>query len=103
MNKQILESQLKDSGKAYLFYFLGGAHYVYLGSQGKQVLFWCTCGGLFIWTFIDLFRISSIVQKHNLSILQQIVDLYKREKDKDFQKQMLMMQAVKNGQRKCTH
>lgn len=97
MNKQILQSQLKDSGKAYLFYFFGGAHYAYLGNWGKQILFWCTFGGFFIWAFIDMFRVSSIVQQHNIPILQQISDLEKREKDEDFQKQMMMMQAVKNG------
>ena len=97
MNKQILQSQLKDSGKAYLFYFFGGAHYAYLGNWGKQILFWCTFGGLLIWAFVDMFRISSIVQKHNLPILQQISDLEKREKDEDFQKKMILIQTVKNN------
>jgi len=97
MNKHYLQSQLKDSGKAYLFYFLGGSHYAYMGNWGIQILFWITFGGMFFWAFIDMFRISSIVQKHNMPILQKIADLEKREKDEDFQKQMMMMQAVKNG------
>ena len=97
MNKQILQSQLKDSGKAYLFYFFFGAHYAYLGNWGKQVLFWITFGGFFIWAFIDLFTLSGIVEKHNIPILHQISDLEKREKDDDFQKQLMMMQTVKNN------
>lgn len=97
MNKQILQSQLKDSGKAYLFYFFGGAHYAYLGNWGKQILFWITFGGIGIWAFIDLFTMSNKVEKHNVPILHQISDLEKREKDEDFQKKMILIQTVKNN------
>lgn len=96
MSKQILQSQLKESGKAYLFYFFGGAHYAYLGKWGTQILFWVTFGGIGIWALMDIFRISSLVQKHNYPILENIEKLEKKEKDEDFQKQMIMMQSLKN-------
>lgn len=96
MSKQILQSQLKESGKAYLFYFFGGSHYAYLGNWGTQILFWITFGGIGVWALIDMFRMSSLVQKHNYPILEKIDKLEKKEKDEDFQKQMLMMQSLKN-------
>ncbi len=95
MSKLLLQNQLKESSTTYLFYFFFGAHYAYLGKWGTQILFWLTIGGLGIWAIIDLFRISSLVKKHNSPIFAEIERLEKKEKDEDFKKQMMMMQALK--------
>jgi hypothetical protein len=50
---------------AYLLWLLFGLHYVYLRNWAMQFLFWFTCGGMWIWWFIDLFRIPGIVRDHN--------------------------------------
>ncbi len=58
----------KSVGVAYLLWFLFGFHYAYLRSWGTQVLYWITFGGFFIWMFIDLFRLSGVVQNRNRDI-----------------------------------
>ena len=47
------------------FFFLFGAHYLYLGQYGKQILFWITLGGFGVWGLVDLFSISSKVDRIN--------------------------------------
>lgn len=92
-----LQNELKKTGTAYLFYFLFGAHYIYLGQIGKQILFWITLGGLGFWALIDLFTLGSKVDKTNAPILKKISDLERDEKDDKFKKDLMMMQAVKNS------
>jgi hypothetical protein len=55
----------KSTGIAYLLWFLLSLHYVYLGKWGLTLLMWITLGGFFIWWFIDVFRIPSMVRNHN--------------------------------------
>jgi len=55
----------KDPSKAQLWAWILGAHYLYLGEIGKQLLFWFTGGGMIIWFVIDLFTIKKKVQKRN--------------------------------------
>ncbi len=92
-----LQNELKKSGTAYLFFFLFGAHYIYLGQIGKQFLFWFTLGGLGFWALIDLFTIGSKVDNANAPILKKISDLERDEKDDKFKKDLMMMQAMKNA------
>jgi hypothetical protein len=54
----------KSTGLAYLFWCFG-LHYAYLGKWGLQVLFWCTLGGLLVWTIVDLFRMKGLVADTN--------------------------------------
>lgn len=95
MNKHFLHSQIKSTGVAYLFFFLIGAHYAYLGRWGTQILFWFTLGGLGIWTFIDLFTMSGKVNRVNRNIFQQLDELEKREKAEDHARQVAMIAAAK--------
>ncbi|MEP3837609.1 MAG: TM2 domain-containing protein [Algibacter sp.] len=92
-----LQNELKKTGTAYLFFFLFGAHYIYLGQIGKQFLFWFTLGGFGIWAMIDLFTLGSKVDKVNSPILIKISDLERDEKDDKFKKDLMMMQAMKNS------
>jgi TM2 domain-containing membrane protein YozV len=55
----------KNTGLAYLLWFVIGLHYVYLGKVGWQLFYWVTLGGLLIWMIIDLFRIPGMVRNYN--------------------------------------
>ena len=77
MNTHYLQTKFKKTSTTYLFFFLLGMHYGYLGKWGWQLLFWFTLGGLGLWGFIDLFHIPSKVSKHNLKIAMQIENLEK--------------------------
>lgn len=50
------------------FAWIIGFHYLYARKVGVQFLFWFTGGGVFVWWFIDLFRIPSIVRSANEQI-----------------------------------
>lgn len=95
MNKHYLQSQVKSTGTAYVFWFFLGAHYAYLGKWGIQFLYWFTLGGLFIWAIIDLFTMSSKVEAHNAAIFSQIEDIEKREKADDHARNLAMVTAAK--------
>ncbi len=75
MNKLQLQSEIKSSSTAWIMYLFLGCHYAYLGKWGVQLAYWFTLGGLGIWIFIDMFRISGLVKKHNNLIYQQIEDI----------------------------
>ena len=94
MNKHYLQSKVKSTGTAYLFWFLLGAHYAYLGKWGIQILYWITLGGIGIWALIDLFTMSGKVNKYNAEIFQQIEAIEKKEKDDDHVRNMAMMAAA---------
>ena len=96
MNKHFLQSQIKSLGTAYLFWFILGAHYAYLGKWGLQILFWITLGGIGIWALIDLFIMSGKVNRINAPIFEEIEKIEKKEKDEDHARNMAMMAAA-NG------
>ena len=75
MNKLQLQSEIKSSGTAWVMYLFLGCHYAYLGKWGVQLAYWFTLGGLGLWMFIDMFRLSGLVKKHNNNIYQQIEDI----------------------------
>ena len=93
--KYYLQSKFKSTGTAYLFYFLLGMHYAYLGKWGLQILFWVTLGGFFIWALIDLFTIPGKVNKYNLEISRQLEEIERKEKDDSFAKQMLLAKQIR--------
>jgi TM2 domain-containing membrane protein YozV len=62
----------KSTGLAYVLWFVIGLHYVYLGKVGWQFFYWLTIAGLFIWGFIDLFRIHGMVRNYNKDIAMDI-------------------------------
>lgn len=98
MSKYILQSQIKSTGSAYLFYlFLFGTHYAYLGKWGIQFLYWFTFGGLGIWALIDLFTIPGKIERHNAVIFQQIEIIEKREKEEDQARHLAMISAAKGN------
>lgn len=95
MNKYQLQSSLKTTTKAYLYAFFLAAHYAYLGKWGKQFLFWLTLGGLGVWGFIDLFTMSSKVERHNMVIYNKLDELDKRERENERKDMSEMLKASK--------
>lgn len=94
MNKHYLQSKIKSTGTAYLFWFFFGAHYAYLGSWGTQILYWITLGGLGIWALLDLFTMSGKVNTYNASIFSQIEAIEKKEKDETHERNVALMAAA---------
>lgn len=94
MNKNYLQSQLKNTGNAYLLWFFLGAHYAYLGRWGVQLLYWFTLGGLGIWLIIDLFTMKSKVEDHNRPILEEMAKMEKDEKDTEHRRHMEVLSAM---------
>ena len=100
MSTIMLQTKLKSTGTAYLFWFLLGAHYAYLGKWGVQILYWITLGGLGLWALIDLFTMSGKVDNFNMPILHEIE---KKERDEEHNRNMAMMAAASgNAQRQET-
>lgn len=95
MNKYELQGRVKSTGTAFLFWFLLGAHFAYLGKWGLQIIFWLTLGGLGIWALVELFLISGRVQEYNASIYQQLDQLDKQEKSDDQARNLAMIEAAK--------
>lgn len=93
MNKYLLQSKMKSTGTAYLCWFFLGCHYAYLGKWGIQILYWLTLGGVGIWMLIDLFRMGSIVNKHNSLIAQQIEEIDKKEKEEAHERNMAIAKS----------
>lgn len=89
-----LQNQLKSTGTAYLFLFFLLGHYAYLGKWGLQVLFWLSLGGLGIWLFIDLFRLSAKVQEYNRPILDAIEIEDRRAKEEDHRRHLETIAAI---------
>lgn len=69
MDKFFLYSQrsVKSSNVWLTFIFLGWS-YGSLDQIGKQILFYCTFGGLGIWTLYLLFTLSDKIKNHNKKI-----------------------------------
>ncbi len=93
-NKYALQGRVKSVGTAYLFWFLLGAHYAYLGRWGLQLLFWITLGGLGVWFLLDLFLMSGKVEAYNASIYEQMDKIEKSEKDQDHQRHIESLKAL---------
>jgi hypothetical protein len=62
----------KSVGLSYLLWFVFGLHYAYNKKIGLQFVYWFTLGAFFIWAFIDLFRMPSIVKDANSIIAREI-------------------------------
>lgn len=68
--------QFKDPTTCLIISILGGALGIdrfYIGDTGLGVAKLITCGGLGIWTIIDLFLIMGAAREKNISKLQQVL------------------------------
>ena len=63
----------KNTGIAYLLWFIIGLHYIYLNKLGWQFFYWITAGGFLIWAFIDLFRIPGMVRDYNKDVVVDVL------------------------------
>ncbi|MBT7713130.1 MAG: TM2 domain-containing protein [Deltaproteobacteria bacterium] len=48
-------------------------HYLYSRNLIKQILFTITCGGLYLWWFVDFFRVPQIVKVENRNSARKIL------------------------------
>ena len=80
MDKNYLQSKLKSTGKAYLYFFFFGAHYLYFGKLFFQILFWVTLGGFGMWLLFDLFTLSTKVKIYNDRIHKKIEELEQQDR-----------------------
>ena len=80
MDKNYLQSKLKSTGKAYLYFFFFGAHYLYFGKLFFQILFWMTLGGFGMWLLFDLFTLSTKVKIYNDRIYKKIEELEQQDR-----------------------
>ena len=68
--------QFKDPTTCLIISILGGSLGIdrfYIGDTGLGVAKLITCGGLGIWTIIDLFLIMGAAREKNISKLQQVL------------------------------
>lgn len=80
MDKKYLQSKLKSTGKAYIYFVCFGAHYLYFGKMFLQLFFWITLGGFGIWALFDLFTLSAKVNTYNDRIVQKIEELEQQDR-----------------------
>ncbi len=70
--QHIFEDEFKKKAKntttAYIWLFVFGVHYFYLGQPGKNILYWFTGCGLCIWWLIDLVTLGKRVSEYNEDI-----------------------------------
>ncbi len=98
MNKFYLQSKVRSTGTAYLFYFfLFGTHYAYLNKWGWQLLFWFTLGGFGLWAFFDLFTMNGKVNRYNSLLFQQIEDIEKKEREAEHARNLSMIAMAKGN------
>lgn len=73
------ERRRKSKAFAYLAWFFFGWHYLYLRRVGLQFAFWLSCLALigFVWWFVDLFRVSGLVDQMNEDLARQLMVEYK--------------------------
>ncbi len=95
-SKHALRGKTKEVGLTYLFWFILGAHYAYLGKWGLQFLFWITLGGLGIWALIDLFLIPGKVAAYNAVIYEALDKIEKMEKEEDHRRHIESLKALSN-------
>lgn len=80
MEKAYLQSKLKSTGKAYVYFCCFGSHYLYLGKIIIQLFFWITLGGFGIWALYDLFTLSGKVNTSNDRILIKLEELKQQDR-----------------------
>ena len=67
------QARQKETGMAYLFWFVFGVHYFYLNKPVINIIYWLTAGGLGIWMIIDLVRIPGMVRSRNKELIQDAI------------------------------
>jgi len=104
MDKGYYQSKIKSVGGAYLFLFVCGLHYFYLGKILKGILFVFTLGGFGLWWLYDLFTLAGRISKHNRKMYSEIDKIEKRERREEREysrdEMMAMVEAMKTSKPK---
>ncbi len=59
------EWQPRQVTTAYVLSVLLGAHYFYLGRPARNILYWCSAGGLMVWAVRDWLHMPALVGECN--------------------------------------
>lgn len=68
--------QNRQVGISYLLWLIPppfSCHYLYIRRRFTQILYSLTCGGLFLWWIVDLFRIPKLVEEDNRKTAKRIL------------------------------
>jgi hypothetical protein len=72
----------RKTGLSYLFWLIPppfSCHYLYNNRVLTQILYFLTCGGIFIWWLVDFFRLPQIVQDENRKIARKFLKKMMRQ------------------------
>ena len=72
--EQQLEARKKSLSTAYVFWCLGGTHYLYLQQWAKHAIFWGTMGGVLVWYVLDFFFMFFVVDAYNRGVSFDILN-----------------------------
>ncbi|MCP4750881.1 MAG: TM2 domain-containing protein [Proteobacteria bacterium] len=68
--------QYRHVGVSYLLWLIPppfSCHYLYMRRRFLQVLYFLTCGGVFVWWLADLFRMPQLIQEDNRKTARKIL------------------------------
>jgi len=68
----IYKDRSVDKTKIWLLFLFLGWSYGSMGQGWKQVLYYCTGGGIGIWTICRLFTLNKAIKQYNLSIANEV-------------------------------
>lgn len=68
----LYDLQRKSISVAYICWFFS-LHYLYVRKWLLFIVFFFTLGGVGLWWFIDLFRISTILKEYNTKIAHNVI------------------------------
>lgn len=78
----------KSVSIAYFLLLFTGWHYAYLNNWRNQIICLVTLWGLFVWWFIDWFRIPSMIRSHNEEVASNLLNEFGWIKSKESIKQV---------------
>jgi hypothetical protein len=88
----------KGIGATYLAWMVG-SHYVYLGRQKVQFVYWFTAGGLLLWALADLFRIPGMVNEVNTAVVLNALKPFERQSEPSLETEIMLESAWINPAR----
>lgn len=65
---QIYNERKLNNGIVWLLFLFFGWSYGSMGSIGKQIFFYLTCGGFGLWALYRLFTLQGAIKKYNRNI-----------------------------------
>jgi len=70
-------SSRKSKALAFFILLPFGLHYAYVGRWWLSIAFIFTLGGMFVWWFVDTFRVCKMIRKYNEELAFTLYRKYK--------------------------